>query len=220
VSEGAEVGVATGLAWTSTGGEILPIEVTLLSGKGELILTGHLGEVMKESARAALSWVRAAVKRLGIKAEVFDRSDIHLHVPEGAIPKDGPSAGVAIAVAIASAASGIAVDRRVAMTGEITLRGRVLPIGGLNEKAVAALRTGVRTLLVPHDNAKDLHELPAFVRAALDIVLVRDMSEVLARTLEDGKPAAARPRSRTRARTRTRPRSRPGLGRTPIGATH
>ena len=206
--------MATGLAWTPTGGEILPIEVTLLSGKGELILTGHLGDVMKESARAALSWVRAAAQRLGIKPEIFDRSDIHLHVPEGAIPKDGPSAGVAIAVAIASAVSGVAVDRRTAMTGEITLRGRVLPIGGLNEKAVAALRTGVRTVLVPQDNAKDLHELPPFVSAALDIVLVRDMNDVLARTLDREAPTPARTRSRARARTRG------GVGRAPIAATH
>jgi len=214
VSEGEEIGVATGLAWTATGGEILPIEVSLMNGKGDLILTGQLGDIMKESARAALSWVRSASRRLGIKPEVFDRSDVHVHVPEGAIPKDGPSAGIAIAVAIASVASGVAVDRRIAMTGEITLRGKALAVGGLNEKAVAALRAGVRTILVPHDNAKDLHELPAFVRAALEVVPVRDMEDVLARTL--GRDL--RPRARQRARPRPRVRSRDGVG--PVGATH
>jgi ATP-dependent Lon protease len=212
VAAGEEIGVATGLAWTSTGGEILPVEVTMMSGKGDLILTGQLGDVMKESARAALSWVRSASRHLGVKPEVFDRNDIHVHVPEGAIPKDGPSAGLAIGLAIASCVSGVPVDRRVAMTGEITLRGKALPVGGLAEKAVAALRAGVRTVLVPEGNDKDLHELPPFVRAALEIVPVGDMEQVL--------DFALRRSERPRARPRARARPRDGAGRTPVGTTH
>ncbi len=212
-----EVGVVTGLAWTSTGGEILPIEVSMMTGKGELILTGQLGDVMKESARAALSYVRSVARRLGIKPEVFDRMDVHVHVPDGAIPKDGPSAGLAIATAIASLASGQPVNRQVAMTGEITLRGKALPIGGLNEKAVAALRAGVKTLLVPQDNAKDLQDLPAFVRDALEIIPVAHMDDVLEVAF----------RSSSRSRVRVRPRAgqrqstgRAPVGRTPVGTTH
>ena len=184
VPDAAEVGVATGLAWTSTGGEILPIEVTMMSGTGKLILTGQLGDVMKESARAALSYVRSIAAELGVRPMLFDKNDIHVHVPEGAIPKDGPSAGLAIATAMTSLVSGVPVHRQVAMTGEITLRGRALSIGGLNEKAVAALRAGVHTLLIPHENVKDIEELPAHVRESLQIVPVRDMREVLARALQ------------------------------------
>jgi ATP-dependent Lon protease len=184
VPDGAEIGVATGLAWTSTGGEILPIEVTMMSGTGKLILTGQLGDVMKESARAALSYVRSIAAELGGRPTLFDKNDVHVHVPEGAIPKDGPSAGLAIATAMASLVSGVPVQRQVAMTGEITLRGRALSIGGLNEKAVAALRAGVHTLLIPHENAKDIEELPAHVRESLQVIPVRDMQEVLARALK------------------------------------
>ncbi len=204
VPDVAEVGVATGLAWTSTGGEILPIEVTMMSGTGQLILTGQLGDVMKESARTALSYVRSISRKLGAKPSVFDRKDIHVHVPEGAIPKDGPSAGLAIATALASLISGLPVHRRVAMTGEITLRGKALPIGGLNEKAVAALRAGVSTILVPHQNAKDLAELPETVRQRLTIVTVEGMEQVLAQAL----------------RRRTRSRSRPASGTEAAHYTH
>ena len=192
----SEVGVATGLAWTSTGGAILPIEVTRMRGRGKLILTGHLGQVMRESARAALSYVRSVAPALGLKVDAFDRIDLHVHVPEGAIPKDGPSAGIAIATAIASLLAGKPVDRRIGMTGEVTLRGRVLAIGGLAEKAVAAQRAGVRQVLVPHDNSKDLQELPPEVRATLDLVPVRTMDDDLALVL------GIRPRRRGRARPR------------------
>ncbi len=205
VPEEPEIGVATGLAWTSAGGEILPIEVTMMSGTGQLILTGQLGDVMKESARTALSYVRSIAKRLGAKPGLFDRKDVHVHVPEGAIPKDGPSAGLAIATALASLVSGVPVDRRVAMTGEITLRGKALPIGGLNEKAVAALRAGVRTILVPKLNAKDLAELPESVRTRLRIVTVDSMDEVLAQALR---------------RTRRRVRSRSASGTQPAQYPH
>jgi ATP-dependent Lon protease len=194
VPEIEEVGVATGLAWTSTGGEILPIEVTLMGGKGNLIITGQLGDVMKESARAALSYVRSIAQRLGVKEEIFDRSDLHIHVPEGAIPKDGPSAGLAMATAIASAVTGQPIDRQLAMTGEITLRGKALAIGGLNEKAVAAVRAGVKMMIVPHENQKDLPDLPAHVREALEIVPVHGMDEVLSLALR--RPPRSRPRSR------------------------
>jgi ATP-dependent Lon protease len=204
VPETEEVGVATGLAWTSTGGEILPIEVNAMSGCGNLIMTGQLGDVMRESGRAALSYVRSIAPRLGVRKDFFDRVDIHVHVPEGAIPKDGPSAGIAMATAMASLVSGRPVDRRLAMTGEITLRGKALAIGGLNEKAVAALRAGVTTMLVPHDNQKDLEELPEHVRRALDIVPVRDMEEVLQRAL---RPAG---RARRRRRAAGAARGTPG----------
>ncbi len=200
VPEEPEVGVATALAWTSTGGEILPIEVTIMGGSGQLILTGQLGDVMKESARTALSYVRSISGGLGAKPGVFERKDIHVHVPEGAIPKDGPSAGLAIATALASLISGIPVDRRVGMTGEITLRGRALPIGGLNEKAVAALRAGVRTILIPQQNEKDIAELPASVKAAHEIVPVEGKAAVLQRVLR---------RTPSGARTRSRPPTRP-----------
>ena len=202
----AEVGVATGLAWTATGGEILPIEVTMMRGSGQLILTGQLGDVMKESARTALSYVRSICRQLRVRPSVFEKHDVHVHVPEGAIPKDGPSAGLAIATALASLVSGAPVDRRVAMTGEITLRGKALPIGGLNEKAVAALRAGVHTILLPRQNEKDLAELPPHLRQALEVVLVDGMDEVLARALR-------RPR-----RGRTRPQ--PGTGSQPPSYTH
>jgi ATP-dependent Lon protease len=196
VADEAEVGVATGLAWTSTGGEILPIEVTLMKGNGKLILTGQLGDIMKESARAALSWVRSQSRRLGIRANAFDTQDIHVHVPEGAIPKDGPSAGLAIATAIASVASNTPVQRRVAMTGEITLRGRALPIGGLSAKVVAALRAGVHTVLLPAENEKDLAELPQHLREELRLVPVRSMDEVLEHAW------APKPRRRARSGNR------------------
>lgn len=178
-----EVGLATGLAWTSTGGEILQLEVTVLPGKGKLILTGKLGDVMQESAQAAMSYVRARTDRLGIESDFHAKTDIHVHVPEGAMPKDGPSAGITMVTAIVSALTGIPVRREVAMTGEITLRGRVLPIGGLKEKALAARRNGIRKILVPADNLRELDDVPKSVQQALEIVEVSHMDEVLEHAL-------------------------------------
>ena len=174
-----EVGVATGLAWTESGGEILFIEATTMKGKGNLTLTGHLGEVMKESAQAALSYVRSKAPALGIKEDVFGKTDIHIHVPAGAIPKDGPSAGITMGTAITSALTGRPVSKDVAMTGEITLRGRVLPIGGLKEKTLAARRAGIKTVIVPKRNAKDIEDIPKIVRKSLEIRFVEHMDEVL-----------------------------------------
>ncbi|WP_148896247.1 endopeptidase La [Geothermobacter ehrlichii] len=179
-----EVGVATGLAWTESGGEILYVEVSVMPGKGNLTLTGHLGEVMKESAQAALSYARANADRLGIVPD-FSERDIHIHVPAGAIPKDGPSAGITMAVALVSALSGRPVSKDVAMTGELTLRGKVLPVGGIKEKALAAARSHVPTLVLPARNEKDLADIPAPVRKKLRFVKVRTIDEVLALTLRD-----------------------------------
>ncbi len=174
-----EVGVATGLAWTETGGDILFIEATTMKGKGSLTLTGHLGEVMKESAQAALSYVRSKAPSLGIKEDVFGKTDLHIHVPAGAIPKDGPSAGVTMGTALTSALTGRPISKDVAMTGEITLRGRVLPIGGLKEKTLAARRAGIKTVIVPKRNAKDIEDIPKLVRKSLEIKFVEHMDEVL-----------------------------------------
>jgi ATP-dependent Lon protease len=174
-----EVGMATGLAWTEVGGEILPIEVTLMPGKGMLTLTGKLGDVMQESARAALSFVRSRAEVLGIPADFNRKLDVHIHVPEGAIPKDGPSAGITIATALVSALTKIAVRRDVAMTGEITLRGKVLPIGGVKEKLLAAHRFGVTTIVLPRENEKDLADVPKVVLDALKIELVEHVDQVL-----------------------------------------
>ena len=185
-----EIGVATGVAVTEAGGDLLSIEVTLMPGKGNLLLTGQLGEIMQESAQAALSYARANAKKLGIRVKDFDELDIHIHVPEGAVPKDGPSAGVTIATALISALSKRPVHRDVAMTGEITLRGRVLPIGGLKEKIMAAHRAGLKTVLLPRKNEKDLMEIPRRVRRDLNLVLVNRMDEVLPVALMD-KPAGS-----------------------------
>jgi ATP-dependent Lon protease len=178
-----QVGVATGLAWTEVGGDILSIEVALLKGRGKLTLTGKLGDVMKESAQAALTYVRSRADDLGIPQEVCQEYDIHLHVPEGAIPKDGPSAGITIATALASAMSGKLARKNVAMTGEITLRGRILAIGGLKEKALAAHRAGIETVIIPLDNQKDLAEIPANVKRKMKFIPVSHMDEVLKETL-------------------------------------
>jgi ATP-dependent Lon protease len=174
-----EIGVATGLAWTSTGGEILYVEASLSRGRGNLTLTGQLGDVMKESAQAAVSYARAHAKTLGIEADFYQKLDIHIHVPAGAIPKDGPSAGITMATALISALTRRAVSRDVAMTGEITLRGRVLPIGGLKEKSLAAFRAGIRTIIIPDRNEKDLDEIPKPLLRKISWVIAKNMSDVL-----------------------------------------
>jgi ATP-dependent Lon protease len=179
IDELESVGVATGLAWTEVGGEILNIEVTLMPGKGDIILTGQLGEVMQESAKIALSYARNKARMLPLDNDFFSSVDVHVHVPEGAIPKDGPSAGVAIATALVSAFFDIPVHRDIAMTGEITLRGKVLPVGGINEKSVAALRAGVKKLLLPKMNEKNIKELPEEVRKNMKIMVVDSMDAIL-----------------------------------------
>ncbi len=183
VEEEDLVGLVTGLAWTEVGGELLTIEGVMMPGKGKMIVTGNLRDVMKESISAAASYVRSRAIDFGIEPPKFDKSDIHVHVPEGATPKDGPSAGVAMVTAIVSVMTGIPVRKDVAMTGEITLRGRVLPIGGLKEKLLAALRGGIKRVLIPEDNAKDLADIPENVKSGLDIVPVARMDEVLKQAL-------------------------------------
>jgi ATP-dependent Lon protease len=183
VEEVDQIGVVTGLAWTDVGGELLTIEAAMMPGKGRMTVTGNLRDVMKESISAAASYVRSRAIAFGIEPPLFDKRDIHVHVPEGATPKDGPSAGVAMVSAIVSVMTGIPVRRDVAMTGEITLRGRVLPIGGLKEKLLAALRGGIKTVLIPEENAKDLVEISESVKKGLEIIPVSRMDEVLARAL-------------------------------------
>lgn len=174
-----EIGVATGLAWTETGGDIIYIEATTMRGKGSLTLTGQLGDVMKESAQAALSYVRSKAKKLTINDEIFSKSDLHIHVPAGAIPKDGPSAGITMATAIASALTGRPVNKAVAMTGEVTLRGRVLPIGGLKEKTLAAKRMGIKTIIIPERNKKDLEDIPKYIKKDMEFIFAETMDDVL-----------------------------------------
>ncbi|MFC1828000.1 endopeptidase La [Thermodesulfobacteriota bacterium] len=177
--EKSQVGLSTGLAWTHVGGEVLYVEVSLIGGKGELIITGQLGDVMQESARAALSYARANLAALGVEGTVFENTDVHIHVPAGAIPKDGPSAGIAIATALISVLTNKPVNKYVAMTGEITLRGRVLPVGGLKEKALGALRAGIRTIIIPEKNRKDLSEIPVNIKRKISFVPVDNMDAVL-----------------------------------------
>jgi ATP-dependent Lon protease len=174
-----EIGMSTGLAWTEAGGDILFIEVALMPGKGQLILTGHLGDVMKESCHAALSYVRSKWQTLGLTEKFYQHTDVHVHVPEGAVPKDGPSAGVAITTALVSALTKIPVKRYVGMTGEVTLRGRALDIGGVKEKVIAAHRARLKTVIMPKNNQKDLDEIPKYVLDDLEFVFVEHMDEVL-----------------------------------------
>ena len=176
--------MCTGLAWTSVGGEILFIEATKMYGTGKLQLTGQLGDVMKESAQAALSYVRTNAERFGIAKDFLDKSDIHIHIPAGAMPKDGPSAGVTMFTALVSMLTGVRVRHDVAMTGEITLRGRVLPIGGLKEKVLAAHRAGIKRVLVPERNKADLDEVPVEVKNDLEFLFVGKMDQVLEGALE------------------------------------
>jgi len=174
-----QIGAVTGLAWTEVGGELLTIESVTVQGKGLVKTTGKLGDVMKESVQAAMSFVQARAPSYGIKPSLFARKDIHVHLPEGAVPKDGPSAGIGLVTSIVSTMTGVPVRREVAMTGEVTLRGRVLPIGGLKEKLLAALRGGIETVLIPKDNEKDLVEIPANIRQGLKIIPVEHVDEVL-----------------------------------------
>jgi ATP-dependent Lon protease len=191
VAAQSEVGLATGLAWTEVGGEVLQIEATLVKGRGGVMLTGKLGEVMQESAQAALTCIKARAERLGMSLDFIRKRDLHIHIPEGAIPKDGPSAGITMATAMASALTRAAVRKNVAMTGEITLRGKILPIGGVKEKLLAAHRFGIDTILLPKDNEKDLPEVPEEVRDALCIHLVETIDDVLTLALEDACPTEA-----------------------------
>ena len=181
----SQVGLSTGLAWTEVGGDVLYIEVSVFSGKGDLLITGQIGEVMQESARAAVTYARANMDRWGVDESFFENQDIHIHVPAGAIPKDGPSAGVAMACALISVMTGRPVNKYVAMTGEITLRGRVLPIGGLKEKALGALRGGIRTVILPEKNKKDLSEIPTNLKRKMKFIPVKHMDEVLPIALEE-----------------------------------
>jgi ATP-dependent Lon protease len=183
-----QVGLSTGLAWTQAGGELLYVEASLIGGKGDLIVTGQLGDIMQESARAAVSYARSNLASWGVKDKDVEQADIHIHVPAGAIPKDGPSAGIAMATALISAFTQKPVRNDLAMTGEITLRGRVLPIGGLKEKALGAMRAGIQTVIIPEKNKKDLAEFPRHLKRKIEFVPVKHMSEVLARAIIEPRP--------------------------------
>ncbi len=208
------VGVVNGLAWTSVGGELLEVEVNVVPGSGKVELTGNLGDVMKESAHAALSFIRSQADRLDLSADFYKEKDIHVHFPEGAVPKDGPSAGIAITTAMVSALTGCPVRRCIAMTGEVTLRGRVLPIGGLKEKTMAAFRNGIKTVIIPADNAKDLEEIDQTVRKALQFILVERADQVLTNALS--RPVEASP-PRRRGRPPKNRQELPGLPSAPKG---
>jgi ATP-dependent Lon protease len=177
--EADEIGVATGLAWTQTGGEVLFVEASLIPGKGNLILTGQLGEVMQESARAALTYTRSIAPSLGVKDNFYEKTDIHIHVPAGAVPKDGPSAGITMAVALISALTKRPVSKEVAMSGEITLRGKILLVGGIKEKALAAHRAGIKKVILPKENEGDLEEVPQQIREELQFIFADHIDEVL-----------------------------------------
>ena len=192
-----QIGVTTGLAWTAAGGELLYVEVTTMPGRGRLILTGHLGTVMKESAQAALSYTRSRAAEFGININIFGGLDVHIHVPEGAIPKDGPSAGITMATAIISALTSRPVKRTVAMTGEITLRGHVLPIGGVKEKVLAARRAAIETVILPEGNRKNLEEVPKLFRKGLKFIFVSEVNQVFEAALADVGARRAGPRMAT-----------------------
>jgi ATP-dependent Lon protease len=212
----AEVGVATGLAWTTTGGDLLLIEALKMRGAGRVIVTGQLGDVMKESVQAAHSYVRARAELLGIDPEVFDDYDLHIHFPEGAVPKDGPSAGITIVMAIASALAEAPIRNDVAMTGEVTLRGKVIAVGGLKEKIMAAYRAGIKTVVFPSDNQKDIVEVPEAVRSSMTLVPVSAVDEVFRyafvgvaeriaeleakKAAEKGRPAGAKGKAKKKAK--------------------
>ena len=183
VEEKDQIGIVTGLAWTQVGGDLLLVETLIMPGKGDLIMTGKLGDVMKESAQAAVSYVRSRVDQLAIDEKFYKKNDIHIHIPEGAIPKDGPSAGISMCTSIVSALAKRPVRRDVAMTGEITLRGRVLPVGGLKEKILAAHRGGIKKVMIPKENEKDLKDIPPTVAKQMEIVFVEHMDEVLPHAL-------------------------------------
>ena len=182
-NEQDEVGIVRGLAWTSVGGDTLQIEVNVMPGKGEIALTGQLGDVMKESAKAGITYIRSIAEQYDVEKEYFEKHDFHIHIPEGAVPKDGPSAGITMATAVLSAIIGKAVKASVAMTGEITLRGRVLPIGGLKEKILAAKNAGIKTVLVPRKNEKDIEEISAEIKRGIEIVFVETMEQVIEHAL-------------------------------------
>jgi ATP-dependent Lon protease len=207
LDEQDQVGVANGVAWSEAGGDLMPIEVTLVEGKGGLMLTGQLGDVMQESAQAALSYARSISSRIGVKPRLYEKTDIHVHVAEGAVPKEGPSAGITMATALISALTRTPVRRDVAMTGEITLRGRVLPIGGLKEKLLAAHRIGIRTFIMPRKNAKDLEEVPKKIQRDLKLVLVTTMDEVLNTAMV--KPVFGRKPRRAASRRKVRAQRQP-----------
>ena len=178
-----KIGVTTGLAWTAVGGVTLQIETAVLPGSGKIELTGKLGDVMQESARTGISYIRSVADKYGIDPDFYKEKDLHIHIPEGAVPKDGPSAGVTMCTAVISALSGRAVRREIAMTGEITLRGDVLPVGGIREKVLAAHRAGIKKILLPRDNEKDIEELPASVRRDLEFVLLDNVDQALEEAL-------------------------------------
>jgi ATP-dependent Lon protease len=188
-----EIGLTTGLAWTEVGGEVLSTEAMLMEGKGRLTLTGKLGDVMQESAQAAMSYIRSRSQAFGLPKDFYRHLDVHMHVPEGAIPKDGPSAGITICTSIVSALTHIPVRCDIAMTGEITLRGKVLPIGGVKEKLLAAHRLGLHTVILPKDNEKDLADIPMEIRSQMSIHFVDSMDEVLQLALEHPLPAPVIP---------------------------
>lgn len=180
-NEADDVGIVRGLAWTSVGGDTLQIEVNIMPGKGEIELTGQMGDVMKESAKTGISYIRSIASNYGIKPKFFKENDFHIHIPEGAVPKDGPSAGITMATALLSAITNTPVKAKVAMTGEITLRGRVLPIGGLKEKLIAAKTAGILTVLVPKENERDVAEISSEIKSGLEICFVESMDEVTKR---------------------------------------
>jgi ATP-dependent Lon protease len=177
------VGLVNGLAWTEVGGTLLPVEATVMPGKGKLLLTGKLGEVMQESAQAGMSYVRSRAKDFGLETDFYDKLDIHIHIPEGAVPKDGPSAGITMATSIVSALTNRSVRGKVAMTGELTLGGRVLPVGGLKEKLLAAKEAGMQKVLIPLENEKDLKDTPKEILKGLEVHMVEHMDEIIAHAL-------------------------------------